>query len=212
MRSHSCSRDFHLTDLELINLILSSVPNQVPNGSKLWNLPQEIVSWLTSLLQSQPQKMEWNQLPTQSKLLLGPGFNHTLNPSQSQTPISTVLQVSKKSKFWELLPPPLGTADSAKTKKITSKSKSIRTTIDCVAQTYRLAGRQDPRLDSDGKPSFLFLRQIRGYKKLDPLEKQQVALTGSIIRELPKTACTSLGKAMCELFTGTFFFAMRSRK
>jgi len=79
-----------------------------------------------------------------------------------------------------------------------------------VAQAYRLADRPDPRLDRDGKSSFLLQRQIRGYKKLDPSKKQQVALTGSILRELHKMAFTPLEKALCELFTGAFFFAMRS--
>jgi hypothetical protein len=81
-----------------------------------------------------------------------------------------------------------------------------------VAQAYRLADRPDPRLDRDGKSSFLLQRQIRGYKKLDPSKKQQVALTGSILRELHKMAFTPLKKALCELFVGAFFFAMRSCK
>jgi len=73
-----------------------------------------------------------------------------------------------------------------------------------------MADKPDPRIDQDGKPSFLLQRQIRGYKKLDPPEKQQVTLTGSVIKELISLALTSLEKAMSELFTGAFFFAMRS--
>jgi hypothetical protein len=79
-----------------------------------------------------------------------------------------------------------------------------------VAQTFRLANRPDPRLDEDGKPSLFLHRQLRGYKKLDKPEKQQVALTGSIIKELHKMAFTPLDITMCQLFTGAFFFAMRS--
>jgi hypothetical protein len=63
---------------------------------------------------------------------------------------------------------------------------------------------------ANGKPSFLLSRQFRGYKKLDPPEKRQVALTGSIIKELKKIAFTPLEKAMFQLFTRAFFFAMRS--
>jgi hypothetical protein len=67
--------------------------------------PQEIISWLTSLLQSQPQKQVWSQQPTQSKLSRGLDSNPTSNPLQSPlTPISTVSQASKESRFWELLP------------------------------------------------------------------------------------------------------------
>jgi len=45
-----------------------------------------------------------------------------------------------------------------------------------------MANQPDPRFDKDGKPSFLLQRQLRGYKNLDPPEKQQVALTGFIIK------------------------------
>jgi hypothetical protein len=90
------------------------------------------------------------------------------------------------------------------------KSDSCRASIDCVAQTFRLANRPDPRLDEDGKSSLFLQRQFRGYKKLDKAEKQQVALTGSVIKELHKMAFTSLDISMCQLFTGAFFFAMRS--
>jgi hypothetical protein len=45
----------------------------------------------------------------------------------------------------------------------------------------------DPRLDKDGKSSLFLHRQPRGYKLLDKPEKQQVALTGSIIKEINTT-------------------------
>jgi hypothetical protein len=94
----------------------------------------------------------------------------------------------------------------------TLKSESCQATIDCMAQTFCLANRPDPRLDEDGKPSLFLHRQLRGCKKSDKPEKQQVALTGSIIKELHKMAFTQLDKAMCLLFKGSFFFAMRSCK
>jgi hypothetical protein len=51
---------------------------------------------------------------------------------------------------------------------ITPKADSIRATIDCVAQTYRMADRPNPRLDHNRKPSFVLLRQIKSYKKMIP--------------------------------------------
>jgi hypothetical protein len=62
--SDACSRDFHLTDVKITNLILISVPNQIPNGFKLWKVPQEISSWPISLLLNQPQIQVWHQAPT----------------------------------------------------------------------------------------------------------------------------------------------------
>jgi hypothetical protein len=79
-----------------------------------------------------------------------------------------------------------------------------------VAQTYKLADRADPRLDVDGKFAFLLQRQLRGYSSTDKPESPQVAMTASILREFYKLSISSTDKALCELFIGAFFFAMRS--
>jgi hypothetical protein len=79
-----------------------------------------------------------------------------------------------------------------------------------VAQAFKLAVRPDPRLDVDGKLAFILQRQLRGYQSTDPGEKPQVALTGSVLRKFYHLAISSFDKAMCQLFIGAFFFAMRS--
>jgi hypothetical protein len=79
-----------------------------------------------------------------------------------------------------------------------------------VAQAYKLADRADPRLDHDGKLAFLLQRQLRGYKAVDPGEKPQVAITGSVLRKFYQLAISDFDKALCTLFIGAFFFAMRS--
>jgi len=60
----SLSRDFHIDSNTLSHLICSSVPEQVPFGLEILTLPEEISSWLTSLLQNQPCKMQWSKEPT----------------------------------------------------------------------------------------------------------------------------------------------------
>jgi hypothetical protein len=90
------------------------------------------------------------------------------------------------------------------------KSESVRAAMDHVAQAYRLANRPDPRLDIDGKPAFILQWQLKGYKNTDPPEKQQVAITASVLREFYKLSLSTIDKAQCELFIGAFFFAMRS--
>jgi hypothetical protein len=92
------------------------------------------------------------------------------------------------------------------------KSESLRSTLDCVAQTYRLANRPDPCLDADGRIAFLLQRQLRGYSTVDPGEKQQIAITASILRTFHRTAFSQFDKAICELFTGAFFLATQSCK
>jgi hypothetical protein len=79
-----------------------------------------------------------------------------------------------------------------------------------VAQAYKLADTADPRLDQDGKLAFLLQRQLKGYKAIDPGEKPQVAITGSVLRKFYQLAISEFDKALCTLFIGAFFFAMRS--
>jgi hypothetical protein len=81
-----------------------------------------------------------------------------------------------------------------------------------MAQAYRMAGRPDPTLDADGKPSFLLQRQFRGYANNYEPVKQQAAVTGSILGQFHKMALRNLEKSMCDLFIGAFLFAMRSCK
>ena len=90
------------------------------------------------------------------------------------------------------------------------KSDSVRASLDCVSQAFKLADRPDPRLDRDGKFAILLQRQLRGYNTVDPPPKPQVAMTASILRKFYLTSISAFDVALCELFIGAFFFAMRS--
>lgn len=85
------------------------------------------------------------------------------------------------------------------------KSDSVRATLDCVAQTYKLADQADPRLDGDGKFAFLLQRQLRGYSSTDSPESPQVAITASILQKFNQLLISPADKALCELFIGAFF-------
>jgi len=82
--------------------------------------------------------------------------------------------------------------------------------LDCLSQTFKLADKPDPRPDNDGNIAFFLQHQLRCYKSLDPGEVPQVAVTGSILRQFHKQSISPLDLALCELFIGAFFFAMRS--
>ncbi len=90
------------------------------------------------------------------------------------------------------------------------KSETVRATLDCVAQTYKLADRADPRLDTDTRFAFILQHQLRGYHVNDKPTLPQAAVTGSILREFHKISISQVDKTLCELFIGAFFFAMRS--
>jgi hypothetical protein len=59
MIADSLSRDFHIHSDVLSHLLSVSFPNQAPFGLRIFQLPDKIVSWLTSLLCNQPQRELW---------------------------------------------------------------------------------------------------------------------------------------------------------
>jgi hypothetical protein len=79
-----------------------------------------------------------------------------------------------------------------------------------MAQAFKLADQGDPRLDRDHKLAFLLQRQLQGYSTTDDPPRPQPAMTASILRMFYRIAISPFDKAICELFIGAFFFAMRS--
>jgi hypothetical protein len=97
------------------------------------------------------------------------------------------------------------------TSKLTTlRSDSVCSALDCISQNFKLADKPDPRLDNDGNIAFFSQRQLQCYKSLDPGEVPQVAITGLILCQFHKQSISPLDLALCELFIGAFFFAMRS--
>ncbi len=79
----SLSRDFHISDSQLTNLLQSHFPEQVPYGLTILPVPPEIVSWLTCLLRSQQLREPWSKAPTRSKFALGLDSFNTLDQLES---------------------------------------------------------------------------------------------------------------------------------
>jgi hypothetical protein len=82
--SHSLSRDFHLSNEQLSQMITFSLSEQVPFGFQIYPLPKEIISLLTSLLLNQPCKEWWSKQLMQRKLSLGYDSNLTSHQLASQ--------------------------------------------------------------------------------------------------------------------------------
>jgi hypothetical protein len=83
--SDSLSRDFHIDPDHLSILLSHSFPEQVPFGLRILPLPEEIASWLTSLLRNQPQGEPWLKEPTPSKFALGLDTRNIYHPSGYKT-------------------------------------------------------------------------------------------------------------------------------
>ena len=73
----SLSRDFHLTDSQLICLFNQKIPKQTPSNLKISPLPQEIVSFLFSLLQTLPENTQRQERLSRSKISRGIDGKHS---------------------------------------------------------------------------------------------------------------------------------------
>ena len=69
----SLSRDFHISDANLTNLIFSSARSQTPSQFQISPLPQEIHLFLSSMLQTLPEATQQREKHKVSSLSLGKG-------------------------------------------------------------------------------------------------------------------------------------------
>ena len=92
----------------------------------------------------------------------------------------------------------------------TMASKSVKSSIDLVAATFRENGYGNPTRDEDLDTAFLLQRQYRALAKGDAKEKQQKALPVDVIRTVAHNQTTETTQATAQLIIGAFFFACRS--
>ena len=79
------SRDHHLSDLDLLTLLYSAVPEQVPEGFKICPLPPVVVSRITTWLRSLPPATQSPTEPQPSGIATGGIGKPTSNSSNSRT-------------------------------------------------------------------------------------------------------------------------------
>jgi len=165
----SLSRDFHLSDVDLSNLLLLHCPDQVPFGLKILPVPPDIISWLTCLLLSQPQEAPWTKALTRS-IRAWVSFQRYLNSiGVIQDPFLDQFSSVQRTKILSAFAHAIWEGRFCDGPSIkTVKSKSIRAALDGVSQIYKLADRPDPRLDGNGRLTLLLQKQLRGYSSVDP--------------------------------------------
>ena len=85
------SRDFDRSDLELTQILRTHVPQQVPKDFEIAPLPNEIASWLTSLLLRLPVNELWREEHMKTKLGRGKDGQTIVEKSASNTTCSLPL-------------------------------------------------------------------------------------------------------------------------
>ena len=103
--SDALSRDDDRTDEELINVFRTFCPSQIPDHFEIVPLPNEIVSWLTSLLQRLPVKEQLREKHTRTRLGRCPDGSNTASPSESKGMSSSIFSREASGlSSWEHLP------------------------------------------------------------------------------------------------------------
>lgn len=60
---------------------------------------------------------------------------------------------------------------------------TVATTLNNVSTTFRQFSFRNPTLDADGSKSILISRQLKGYRKVDPAIRHQLALPLHVFRK-----------------------------
>ncbi|KAI2509947.1 hypothetical protein MHU86_4512 [Fragilaria crotonensis] len=94
--------------------------------------------------------------------------------------------------------------------RVGRKAGTVRAAIDGVVQTYRANKLGSPAHDSRGRLDPLLAAQLRGYALDNPEPSQRQALPAAVVEMVAKVKTTETHRAIGQLVTGAFFFAMRS--
>ncbi len=89
---------------------------------------------------------------------------------------------------------------------------TVSNAINAVAVAFRENGWEDPHKDAEHNVNQHLQRQLRSYKKDNPKEKQQKALSVCILRLILTSKSTEIQHAMGERVAAAHFRAMRSCK
>ena len=87
---------------------------------------------------------------------------------------------------------------------------TVAATISSISTTFRENGYRNPALHYDKQRSIFLQRQLKGFKREDPLPEGQQCLPLSAFKEISKDISTHLYLSLGQLISGALFFACRS--
>jgi hypothetical protein len=173
----------------------------------------EIDSWLTSLLRNQLQREPWSKELLPSKLALGIGTSYTCSPSESLTiGTSITFQEGLNTKSSVLSLMQSEKVDLAMDVLGTSRQNQLEPPWMVWHRPTSWLTEQTPGSMQTGNLHLFYSISCEGYSVNDTPDSPQVAITASVLRKFYDLSISLADKALCELFIGAFFFAMRSCK
>jgi len=207
-------QDWHYNDAEFIQLLTSILPKQIHPKFSIAPIPKEIDSFLCSILLQLPKRTQQSIQPKTSGFVLGEsGENSCPQWALDAMNIWKLLSAWQRHIMLLAFVQAVRNAEYSLGRIKRLVATTVNDTIAYISQTFRLAQKQDHRLDKDKKTCILIQQTICGYKNQDPGVKQMKAIPVMLIRmiwKLAKLTNAPLGIAIAQLVTLAFFFAMRS--
>ena len=200
------------SDHEITTIINSPFPSQVPKSFKVFPTPAKISSFLTYWMQLRTlprghrpnAQLRWIEFLVKANFLDADGqgdpYLGALDRSETHRTLGAFdhsVHMCHYSKSTE------GHAELV--------ASTCCTAVNGVATAFIAADEPDPRLNSEGKTSFLLLQQFKGYKNNDPGEQSQQCLPFSLLKKMLERPVAHLAIFIVfhQLMLLGFFFTMR---
>lgn len=119
------SRDFHLNNTELTQLLSSAAPSQTPKNFRLFSLPENLFSWIELVVGSLPPSQGSRPTPSPSNLALLQSGKLTSNTDSSSTPSLTTIPSLKPTCSLLDLPTLSGKTSMDLQQKINSRMEQL---------------------------------------------------------------------------------------
>mmetsp|Transcript_4792 Transcript_4792/g.6205 ORF Transcript_4792/g.6205 Transcript_4792/m.6205 type:complete len:400 (+) Transcript_4792:13-1212(+) len=182
-----------------------------PMNLKISPLPQEIDSYILSLLQSLPEKTQQLEKLKTSKIGHGiAGASSYKISSWDTTPFLDNFSKRQRTIILSAFGQAVRDRHFTRGNGKPLASATVKTAVDNISQTFRDYDRFDPRHDHEGNLSRILQQQFKGYKEKDPKQKHQKAIPLKLLRFAHESSKTPFVQSLSMLLIGAIFFCMRS--
>ena len=133
------SRDFHMNDIDLTQFLHYAIPSQMPMNFQIFHLPEELSSWIVSVVGSLPQSKELLPIPSPSNLALGKNGSTILTEDTSMTSSLTAIPLNIPTGSWSTLYTTSGKISMDLQRRINSQVELLDQQSRPSGRTYGLA-------------------------------------------------------------------------
>ncbi|KAI2506084.1 hypothetical protein MHU86_8315 [Fragilaria crotonensis] len=210
------SRDFELTDEEIVSLVRDNFPEQVPKSFRIVPMPEAVITDVGRLLRLQPRTQQLPTTPAPSAAAAGRGTRASCQPSGTGGATRSLGSSSPKT---------VSISSLASQRHFAKVGTGIPDSLLDVALEGRRAQFVPPsttwhrptgltnlavRCTTRGRLDAVLAAQLRSYALEDPEPERPQAIPAAVVSVVAKAVETEVRRAVGQLVVCAFFFAMRS--